>query len=43
MAGISMDLWPNGLTNALDNARMHQRVKTEFDLLTGHKYRLDDH
>jgi signal transduction protein with GAF and PtsI domain len=27
---------------ALDNARMHQRVQTEFDLLAGHKYRLDD-
>jgi len=28
---------------ALDNARLHQRVQIEFDLLAGHKYRLDDH
>lgn len=27
---------------ALDNAAMHQQIKTEYDLLAGHKYRLDD-
>ncbi len=27
---------------ALDNARLHQHVKTECDLLVEHKYRLDD-
>ncbi len=27
---------------ALDNAGMHQQIKTEYDLLAGHKYRLDD-
>jgi hypothetical protein len=27
---------------ALDNARMHQRVRTECDLLAGARYRLDD-
>jgi signal transduction protein with GAF and PtsI domain len=27
---------------ALENARLHQALKTDFDLLVAHKYRLDD-
>lgn len=27
---------------ALDNARLHQALKTNYDLLVAHKYRLDD-
>lgn len=28
---------------ALENARMHQALKTDYDLLVAHEYRLDDH
>jgi hypothetical protein len=27
---------------ALENARYHQALQTNFDLLVAHKYRLDD-
>jgi GAF domain-containing protein len=27
---------------ALDNARLHQVLQTDYDLLVAHKYRLDD-
>jgi signal transduction protein with GAF and PtsI domain len=27
---------------AIENARLHQELKTEYDLLSAHKYRLDD-
>jgi GAF domain-containing protein len=29
-------------TLAIENARLHQNLRTECDLLSAHKYRLDD-